>query len=116
MLSLLFAIWYFFFPKKKKQVAASIPPTPAVATEITEEEKKAIQIKNRNNLFVEKFENETFDEYKRRRKAAKEFANPKKRRVPVFHSQDAILDKIGKVKGYSQGKTFKGDASTLKPI
>jgi hypothetical protein len=115
------SIWNFFFGKKKKPLlcaevkANNIAPVKTelkVFNQPKEKTPEEILIASRNNLNPERFEGESFDEYRRRRKVAKVYAI--KRQRLVHNSKNAILDAKGTLKGFTKGITFTGDTSNLK--
>ncbi len=124
MMKLLKRIWNYFFGRKEipfDKVDEGLYEVPLPKEKEFEptaviEEKPIDPISIRNNLFPEKFEGETFEEYKKRRRIANEFLKRKAAGTLVFESKKAILDKTGHVKGFTEGKTFKGDTSKLKSI
>lgn len=68
-----------------------------------------------NNITPSRLQDESFEQYKQRQRQAKKYISDRAKGQLVFNSQNIILDKVGKPKGFSfkKGKTFVRPAQKI---
>lgn len=114
-MTLLKLLWNYFFAKKKIVIGKIISePELMKEAEIIVESKPIVQevspvdVSKQNNLIPERFEGESFEEYRKRRKLAELFLKKKQKGEMVHLSQKILYDKTGRNKKllFEKGKTF----------
>lgn len=105
------SIWNFFFGNKEVikdygcQPISEHPDMDCAEPEIKQPQPETIR---QNLMLPERYEGESFDHYRQRRRLVKQKIKEKLNGKLVFNSQNIVLDKTGQPKGFQfkKGRTF----------